>query len=757
MNRFGPGSPNPHHPCPESSERTRRVGRGALVLLAVVSLAYGLATATPQGTPPAAADDKVETYTVEVPYTETYTVRVPYEETYTVRVPYQQTYTVRVPYKQTYNARVPYQQTYTVRVPYREKYTVSVPKTETYTVRVPYKQTYTVRVPYKQTYRVRVAPLTRTVANYKYKTVCYYTCRRVRVAPFTRTVMAFNYETRTRTAYRNETRTRTAYRNETRTRTRYSLETRFHTSYRTETRTRTAYRNETRTRTAYRNETRTRTAYRTEQRTRKAYREEQRTRTRYRTEQRTRSVAHSHPCPEGQISHGHDRCISVATTTTTVSPTTTTTIPPTTTITVPPSTTAPPTTTRRATTARPVSGPSLVVSGLKCSAATSETLTIVWNAARGAASYDVQSSALPVAPVAVLWDAGGTRSRSGYTHTFSSLGRGKLFTLFVRGVDSEGSRGPVASVKCSTKPRNILELECTANALLLAKFSNPNAGTGRSSSYKLQISKAGVRQATLARPQGLMFVYTGAKHGETYTVTFAASHGTGWAHYIETDLVTCPAITDNWNSPNFFDPDEDCPSNFIGRGICVAGRVQALEANAWRLRGPKFEPVSGERVLLSRQCATNGQTSRTCRETWAENITLLKDPKTAWEALGILEWGTGDDRRRNAATLLVVVAALTTPAGATGAWLVVAAGAVIAASSHHAYYRKAMSGTETLKLFPTVAAAIAAGTPLTTTNSAGCLSPYKIRPRSETITETNTYGSFTDKRVSTYHYCDPKE
>ena len=47
MRRTGPQHKNPPHPCPERSERTRRLGRNALVLLAVVPLAYGLATATP--------------------------------------------------------------------------------------------------------------------------------------------------------------------------------------------------------------------------------------------------------------------------------------------------------------------------------------------------------------------------------------------------------------------------------------------------------------------------------------------------------------------------------------------------------------------------------------------------------------------------------------------------------------------------------------------------------------------------------------
>ncbi len=187
------------------------------------------------------------------------------------------------------------------------------------------------------------------------------------------------------------------------------------------------------------------------------------------------------------------------------------------------------------------------VSGLRCSAATSDSLTVGWDSAAGAASYEVQSSALPSAPHLVPWDPAGTRSGSRYVHTFSSLGTGHVFTLAVRGVNSQDATGPVATVKCSTALRDMLTLECNANALLVAEFSDPYAGTGLTpTDYTVRITKAGDTRSTSRRVRDT-FVFTGAEHGAQYTVTVTASHGTGWAQYTETDTATCPTHTDNWN------------------------------------------------------------------------------------------------------------------------------------------------------------------------------------------------------------------
>ena len=224
----------------------------------------------------------------------------------------------------------------------------------------------------------------------------------------------------------------------------------------------------------------------------------------------TTTTRRPNTCNTGQVLQGHDECVDATTTT-----------PP---ITTPPT----------------VSVPPLTISGLKCSAASSDSLTITWDSAAEAASYEVQASSLPGAPQLSLWEAAGTRSGDLYTHTFSSLGTGVVFTLAVRGVDSQDATGPVATVKCSTALRDMLTLECNANALLVAEFSDPYADTGITpTDYTVGITKAGDTQTTSRRVQDT-FVFTSAEYGAQYTVTVTASHGTGWAQYTETDTTTCP-------------------------------------------------------------------------------------------------------------------------------------------------------------------------------------------------------------------------
>ena len=402
--------------------------------------------------------------------------------------------------------------------------------------------------------------------------------------------------------------------------------------------------------------------------------------------------------------------------------------------------------------------PPPTVSGLKCSAATSDSLTITWDSAADAASYEVQASSFEV-PQAALWEAGGARSGNVYMHTFSSLGREVVFTLAVRGVDSQDATGPAATVKCSTALRDMLTLECNANALLVSEFSDPYADTGITpTDYTVLISNVGDRQHISRRVQDTI-VFTDAAYGAQYMVTVVATYRTGWAYYIETDTVTCPTHTDNWNSPNFFDRDEDCPG-LLGQALCDIGEAARMQASIWRLRGPSFSPHSAERVLLTRRCAFNdAQTSRTCYETWAENITLLKDPNSVWEALGLTEWNTLEDWGRNLSTIsgLLSLSAAMVAVTSAYAWVTFGISGGSGGAGVIAYISQ-NNGVETLKLFPTVSAAIAAGTPLNTANVAGCLSPYEITSRSETITEEQTYGSsFTDTRISTYHYCDPNE
>ena len=65
-------------------------------------------------------------------------------------------------------------------------------------------------------------------------------------------------------------------------------------------------------------------------------------------------------------------------------------------------------------------------------------------------------------------------------------------------------------------------------------------------------------------------------------------------------------------------------------------------------------------------------------------------------------------------------------------------------------------------MYPAKAAAVkdAAGTSLDiagVANFQGCLSEYDLLPQKEIITVTDSYGTFTDERISTYHYCHPED
>ena len=65
-------------------------------------------------------------------------------------------------------------------------------------------------------------------------------------------------------------------------------------------------------------------------------------------------------------------------------------------------------------------------------------------------------------------------------------------------------------------------------------------------------------------------------------------------------------------------------------------------------------------------------------------------------------------------------------------------------------------------MYPTKAAAVkdAAGTSLNIAgiaNFQGCLSEYDLSPQMDNITVTKIYGTFTDERISNYHYCLPED
>ena len=397
---------------------------------------------------------------------------------------------------------------------------------------------------------------------------------------------------------------------------------------------------------------------------------------------------------------------------------------------------------------------------------------VSWDGAVGADSFEVQSTGIIAVGLSdIFWEAGGSLSSGHpsirkYAHTFDSPARGHLYLLGVRAVNGEGN-GPDATVKCRTRLRDMLSVECSDNALLAASFSDPFEGTGLApTEYTAVITKAGNSVGSTTETQHNLLVSTRAEHGAQYTVALTATYGTGWVEYTETDTESCPAHTDNWNSPNFFDPDEDCNNNtpligYIANALCLLGGSEILLAESYQeLHGLKPALIDTEPVLLSRSCDTTTTPNlRTCEETWSENIVLIKNPGIDWQAIDLTDWSGPGEITGNLST--IIGTGLTILGFATGHWYVVVLGAAVlglGVSSRVFAYMEDSAGKQYVRMYPAKAAAVrdAAGTSLDIAgleNFLGCLSEYDLSAQEDIITVTNAYGTFTDERISTYHYC----
>ncbi|MCY3578724.1 MAG: fibronectin type III domain-containing protein [bacterium] len=415
------------------------------------------------------------------------------------------------------------------------------------------------------------------------------------------------------------------------------------------------------------------------------------------------------------------------------------------------------------------------VTGLKCTAAGDDSVTVEWDGAVSAKSFEVQSTGIiSVGLSDVFWEAGGQPSGGHpsvrkYAHTFDTPARGHLYLFGVRGVNSKG-HGPESTVKCRPRLSDMLDVDCTANALLVARFSDPFEGTGLApTQYIAAISKAGSTQPTTTRTQAAILVHTDAEYGAQYTVSLTATHGTGWVRYTETETETCPVHTDNWNSPNFYDPDEDCNDDtplvgWIKNAYCRVGESKLQIAESYQeMLGLKPALIDVDPVLLSRTCDTTVPNRRTCRETWSENIILLKNPGIDWKAIDLTDWSGPGEITGNLAT--IIGTGMTVAGFATGTWYTIVAGVAVlglGTTSKVFAYMEDAAGKQYIRMYPTKAAAVkdAAGTSLNIAgiaNFQGCLSEYDLSPQMDPITVTKIYGTFTDERTSTYHYCLPED
>ena len=258
--------------------------------------------------------------------------------------------------------------------------------------------------------------------------------------------------------------------------------------------------------------------------------------------------------------------------------------------------------------------------------------------------------------------------------------------------------------------------------------------------------------------------------GKEYEVSLVSLNGNGGPVYSQTKTKACPAHTDNWNSPNFYDPDKDCKSDVpvVGSALemfCRQTMADLQAAKVWQQTlGLSPALIEVNPVLLSRICATNAaKTKRTCRETWSENIILLKNPGIDWKAVDLTDWSGPGEITGNLAT--IIGTGVTIVGTVTGKWYIVAVGTILLGletTSNIFAYMEDADKKQYLRLYPVKAAAVkdAAGTSLDTagiTTFQGCLPEYDLSPQKDTIIVAKSYGIFTDERISTYHYCHSED
>gem|GEM_PF-5753936 len=407
--------------------------------------------------------------------------------------------------------------------------------------------------------------------------------------------------------------------------------------------------------------------------------------------------------------------------------------------------------------------------GLECAAIAENRITIGWDSVPGADGYRYGAVIRGTADVDRLEATDGDDfpdSSAPASGVSLDLGTEGQYELWVWAYNNNGRSG-TASVDCDTISDTWLKAECSANGVLSAEWSDPSGGLPKPSGYRAVVYNDDPERGRVA-----VHTHSGTgtemakplAFGKAYEVSLTSMNGNGGPVYSQTNTTTCPAHTDNWNSPNFYDPDEDCNSNtrlvgWIKNAFCRIGESQSQIAESYQeLLGLKPALIDVDPVLLSRTCDTTVPNRRTCRETWSENIILLKNPGIDWGALRITDWSGPEEVLVNVSTLAGLVGIL---APVSWPWTMIAvAGSGAGSAAQVLAYKRDAAAKEYVRLYPVKAAAEAdaVGTSLDVVdieNLQGCLSEYDLSPRMDTITVTNIYGTFTDERISTYHHCLP--
>ena len=421
-------------------------------------------------------------------------------------------------------------------------------------------------------------------------------------------------------------------------------------------------------------------------------------------------------------------------------------------------------------------GPAEQVSGLSCAAAGDDGFTLEWDVAAGADRYEARYRNRSLLPPRWSSWVRISESRAGtdrVAYALGGLGASGLATYYdlqVRAANEVGNGDASASVSCRTVDEDWLDVDCSANGVLRAEWSDPSGNLPEPSGYRVIIYNDDPERGRVA-----VHTYSGTgtvmakplAFGEEYEVSLVSLNGNGGPVYSQAETETCPVHTDNWNSPNFYDPDEDCNNDtplvgWVANALCRVGESQIQIAESYQeLFGLKPALIDVDPVLLSRTCDTTVPNRRTCRETWSENLILLKNPGIDWKAIRIDDWSGPSDVILNLGTIVSFAALVVSAPTLSWVYFLTVSGAGVSTAGQVYGYLENAEGKEFLRLYPVKAAAVsdAAGASLNVegiTNFQGCLSEYDLSPQTDTITVINTYGSFTDERISTYHYCKPE-
>jgi hypothetical protein len=305
------------------------------------------------------------------------------------------------------------------------------------------------------------------------------------------------------------------------------------------------------------------------------------------------------------------------------------------------------------------------ISGLRCSASASKSLTVEWYGVQGVDNYAVKSAYGPDASL---------RPDHGYTnigipdgpipgrhsHTFTKLLDNTNHWLGVRAENSSG-KGDYSHLWCKTVDSDWIDVGCSSTRVLdvrwddppdenqvytvtLTSPADPPAAT-KTRSFPISGAGAATRWTT---PGPIGQTKQGA-HGtweESYRVAVASNghNGPVYSHSIDSSCSGSPSL--DWDSPN--DDGDSAPVWLsLGSMLLPHGWIH-LALHGETLAETWHDTLIGEQNptfgLSSRTCraptqeelSADSDLDRACEETWSESINVRLDPVWDWRDIETL-------------------------------------------------------------------------------------------------------------------------